>query len=104
MNRKDLEVVEGLQYQGENEAVTYSLTTTNWGSDPTGVTVTVEDLSNNEKNVTATVASGSTSVSGDVITLPEIASLTRGHRYRVRVAFTVSGNDLEAKAIVECEP
>jgi len=104
MNRRDLEVAEGIQYQGENEAVTYSLTTTPWGSTPTGVAVTVEDLSNNEKDVTATVATGSASVSGDAITLPEIANLTHGHTYRVRVAFTVSGNDLEAKAIVECEP
>ena len=104
MNRTDLEVVERLQYQGENEAVTRTITTTPWGSSPTGVSVTVEDLSNNEKDVTSSVTTGDPSVSGDVITLPELHSLTRGHLYRMRVAHTVSGNDLEAKVLIQCLP
>lgn len=104
MNRTDLEISEGLQYQGENEAAIYALTTTPWGSSPTNVSVTVEDLDNNEKDVTSSVTTGSASVNGDVITLPEINSLHRGHTYRVRVAFTTGENDLEVKALIECIP
>lgn len=104
MNRTDLEIAEGLIYQGENEAVTYTLTTTPYGSDPSGVSVTVEDLDNNEKDVTSSVTTGDPSEDGDVITLPEIHSLKRGHTYRVRVAFTTGGNDLTAKARIECIP
>lgn len=104
MKRTDLEIKEGLQWQGENEAVTYTVTTTPWGSSPSSPSVTVEDLNNNEKDVTSSVATGSASVAGDVITLPEISGLQRGHRYRVRVAFTTGGNDLEIKGEIECIP
>ena len=54
--------------------------------------VVVKDVSNALADVTSTVTSGSSSVSGDVITLPIIKSLTDGHKYRVEVKFTAGGN------------
>ena len=88
MHKEDREVVEGTQYQGVDEQVIYTLTTTNWGSSPSSVTVVVKDTSNYDTDVTSTVASGSATVSGDVITLPTIQSLTRNRIYRVEVKFT----------------
>ena len=79
--------------QGVDEQIAYSVTTTAWGSTPTSVGVVVKNSAGTD--VTSTVASGSASVTGDIITLPVIKSLTAGEVYRVEVKFTVSGNILE---------
>ena len=81
--------------QGADEEIVYTLTTTPWGSTPIGETVKAYDTSDNS-DVTATVFSGSTSVSGDVITLPILKSLTAGEIYRIEIQFTAGGNVFEA--------
>jgi len=81
------EVAEGVQVQGVDEAVTYSITTTNWASSPSGASVTVTDVDAGT-DVTADVASGSISIAGDIITLPEISGLTADTLYRVDVQFS----------------
>ncbi len=82
------EVAEGVQTQGADEKITYSITTTNWASSPTSPSMVVKRLSDGT-DVTSTVASsGSVSVVGDVITLKPISGLTAGERYRVEVKFT----------------
>lgn len=103
------EIKEGLQYQGADESLVYTLTTTPWGSSPVSPTVVVWSLKPNgadndrDADVTSTVMSGSPSVNGDVITLPPLASLTAGKKYRVEIKFTCSGNTFEAYAIVKAE-
>lgn len=96
------EVKESPTTQGENESITYTLTTTPWGSNPTGVSVTVYDITDGDyEDVTATVMpTNSPSVAGDVITLSPLEGLTDGHLYRVEVAFTCGANDFEAYGIV----
>jgi len=101
MNVQDRRIKESPLYQGEDEEVTYSLTTTPWGSSPTNVAVTVKD--EDDIDVTATVTSGSASVSGDVITLPTIHSLTAGEDYRVEISFTVSGNVMETWVVIKAQ-
>ena len=81
------EVVEGIQIQGEDEAVTYSVTTTTWASSPSGATVAVKDVDAGT-DVTEDVTAGSVSIAGDIITLPEISGLTAKTLYRVEVQFT----------------
>ena len=83
------EVVEGPQLQGADEKITYQITTTNWASSPSNVSMKVFDEAGTD--VTATVASGSIQVNGDVITLQAISSLTAGIRYTVEVQFTAGG-------------
>jgi hypothetical protein len=84
MNAKIHEVVEGIQYQGVDEEITYDIDTANW------------DVANNYADVTATVMpAGSPSVSSDTITLPELKSLTMDKHYRIEVKFTISGNIME---------
>lgn len=94
-------IIESPLYQGEDEQIVYSLTTTPWGSSPTGVSVVVKDADGTD--VTSSVTSGSATVSGDVITLPTIKSLTAGEEYRLEVKFTTGGDVMEAWAIIEAQ-
>lgn len=100
------EVKEGPQKQGVDEQIYYLLTTTPWGSSPGAVSVAAYDYSQATDaytDVTATVLSGAASVSGDVITLPVLKSLTEDHLYRVEIKFTCSGNVFEAYVWVQAE-
>ncbi|MFQ5435377.1 MAG: hypothetical protein ACE5FD_10920 [Anaerolineae bacterium] len=98
------EVTEGLQYQGEDEKIAYTISTTPWGSSPTSISAVVKDVSNAATDVTGTVMpTGSPSAAGDVITLPLLQALTAAHLYRVEVKFTCSGNTFEAWFYVQGE-
>ena len=98
------EVVEGTQYQGTDEQVYYKITTTPWGSTPTATGASAFSYSDSAwTNVSSTVLSGSTSVSGDIITLPKMYTLTEGTLYRVEVTFTTSSNVYEAYFFVQAE-
>ena len=96
-----LEVVEGLQYQGHNESLAYSITTTPWCSQPSGVTVKAY-LDRTDEDVTATFMTGSAIVAGDLITLPNLRSLTKGELYRIEVNFTDGDNDWSCYFMVKC--
>jgi len=97
------EVVEGRQYQGEDEQIIYSITTTNWASDPASVSVAVKDNTAADVDVTASVTSGTTVTNGDLITLLTITGLTAGHLYRVEVKFTAESSVFECYFIIEAE-
>lgn len=85
-------VNEGAQEQQYREALSYGLTTTPWGSSPTSISMIVTDITDdfNRQVVTGTVTTGSPSAAGDVITLPKLGPLTRGHQYMAEVLFTTS--------------
>ena len=90
------EVIQSPLYQGVDEQIYYSITTTPWGSTPTSIAVVAYDEAD-ESNVSATVLSGSASATGDVITLPIVKALTVLHNYRIEVKFTTSAvNIVEA--------
>ena len=99
------EIKEGVQEQGAEEEITYTLTVpTTWGT-PTG-TPTVKGYSYASgvyTDVTTTIfPAGSATVDGQVITLPECKSMTEGVRYRVEVKFSTSeGGVLEAYAWID---
>jgi hypothetical protein len=96
------DITQGRQSQGADEQIIYSLTTTAWGSTPTNVTVKAYDLTNASADVTATVLSGAASVTGDVITLPTLKSLTAGRIYQIEVLFTAGGSIFELPFVVVC--
>lgn len=81
--------------QGADEEIPYQLTTTNWGSSPSSVSVTAYDMSDSFAVVTDDILDGDPSISDDVITLPIVKSLTRGHKYRIEIMFTTGGIILE---------
>lgn len=99
-------IVESPIAQGANEIITYQLTTTPWGSNPTGVEVTVYDITDAKavadwEDVTATVMPTNTpGVAGDVITLSPLKLLTNGHLYRVEIQFTCGANTFETFCLV----
>jgi len=89
-------VKEGKQTQGVDESIVYSLDVSGQGGSPSSPSVVVKDTSNNNTDVTATVMpAGSASASGDIITLPPLTALTRGHNYRIEVQFVSGSNTLE---------
>lgn len=91
--------------QGIDEEIAYQLTTTNWGSSPSSVSVKVYDIAGGGyTDVTSTVMpTNSPSVNGDVITLSALKLLTYGKTYRVEVKFTCSGNVFEAYCEIQAE-
>jgi hypothetical protein len=99
MNAEVREIEQGLQYQGEDESVVYTLTTTSWGNDPGSPSAKIFTyIGGTYTDVTSTIMTGSASASGNVITLPAIASLVDGTMYRVEVQFILSGSTFEAYA------
>ena len=96
-----LEVAEGLQYQSTDERLAYSITTTNWVSDPTSPVVVVYDETDNS-DVTSTVYPGSTTAANDVITLSLLRDLAEDHMYRIEVKFTVGSSIYECFFRVKC--
>lgn len=98
------EVKEGLQKQSAQESIAYIVTTTPWGSSPSGVTVTAYDVTGEERvDVSSTVLSGAASTSDDVITCPVLTALTSGSLYRVEVLFTADSNTWVCYFLVEAE-
>jgi hypothetical protein len=99
------EVAEGVMPQGADETVTYTITTTNWGSSPTSPSMVVKRDSDGTV-VTSTIApTGSISTSGDVLTLIPLTAMTAGERYRIEVKFTITGAGapFECFFYVDCE-
>lgn len=94
----------GTYYQGNDEQIIYSITTTSWGSTPTSVSYKVYDVTGGDRSdVTSTTMTGSATVVGDIITLPALKSLTASKTYRVEVTFTSGGNVFEPYFIVNSE-
>ena len=98
-------IQEGVQIQGVDESILYTVTTTNWTNNPVNPVVVVYDTTDETSwvDVTATVTVGSPSVDGDVITLPAIEGLTAGVTYRVEVKFEAGGNVFETYFWIKAE-
>jgi hypothetical protein len=95
-------VVEGRQTQGEDEKITYTITTTNWVSSPTSPAIVVKNRVGTD--VSSTVTSGSISAAGDVITLKAIDKLVPEESYKVEVQFSAgSGTPWECYFWIDCE-
>jgi hypothetical protein len=100
---KTREVKESPIYQGSDEIIAYTLTTTPWGSSPSSPTVVIKSLPD-LSDTSVTNLNGAPSVLGDVITTPAVKSLTAGTRYRLEIKFTISGNVFETYCIIIAEP
>ena len=82
--------------QGQDEKLTYTLTVTPWGSDPSGVVVTAYDVTWGEYvDVSDKVLNGMPAAAGDVVTLPSVENLTAGHNYRIEILWLSGGNTFE---------
>ena len=85
---------------GVDERPIFTLTSTNWGSSPTSVTLaafTWAEATDTYTVATTTICpTGSVSVSGNVITLPVFVPPVEGTKVRVEIKFTVSSSVVEA--------
>ena len=97
----DREVVEGKQFQGEDESIAYTLDVGAVGSSPSSVAVVVKDVTAGTVVTSTVMPTGSPSVAGDVITLPALKLLTAGRLYRVEVKYTIANNILESYFYVQ---
>ena len=98
MEPNDREMIESPIYQGADEYITRTVTTTPWGSAPTAVSVVMKDSGGTD--VSGTTLTGVPAGAGDEITLPALHSLTAGMEYRLEVKFTSGGNIYECWARV----
>lgn len=103
------EIREGLQEQGVQEEITYTLTTTAWGAgtpssvDVKGYSVT-EGNTESYADVTSTIFPvNSPTPSSGLITLSPAKSMTENVLYRIEIKFTLSGNIFEAYAYIRCK-
>lgn len=95
------EVLEGVQTQGANEAIAYTLSCSPAASSV--VAVTVFDLTRTPTDVTATMMpSGSATISGATITLPLLQNLLEGRLYQVAVRYSDGANVVEPYFRVLC--
>jgi len=96
------ETIEGEQYQGKDETITYTLTVS---PAPTSIVgVYVFDRTALDTDIKAThMPSGSASFTGNVITLPPLTALVMGHRYRVEVRYSDGVNVLEPYINFTCD-
>lgn len=82
-------------YQGIYELITYELLVTPWGSSPSSPSLKIlerDQTSGSWTDWTATIAPGSCSVNGDVITFPTVGYGKEGHTYTFLPAFVVNSN------------
>lgn len=112
MDANTRRIKEGKQFQGADERIAYTLTTTPWGSSPASLVVKLWDVTTDPDmqaaaywtDVSTTKLSGSASAIGDVITTPLVIGLVAGNLYRCEVQFVCSGNTFEAWALIEAQP
>jgi len=97
-----LDVVESTLYQSADEALAYSITTTNWASSPTSPAVVAVDETTGEDVTTTVFPVNSPSVAADTIKLSLLKNLVEEHRYRIEVKFTVDANVWECRFFVKC--
>ena len=92
--------------QGEDEALTYTVDFSQWGTGFTTPSAKIYSLNESTKaltEVTDTNMSGSATVDADVVTLPNIFGLTDGVRYRVEVQAVLASDTYEAYFWIEAE-
>jgi len=97
-----LEVLEGIQIQSADEEIVYSVTTTNWGSDPSSVSVVAYEEGNPEPVTDTVFPVNSPVIVEDTIMLSPLKALTAGKAYRIEVKFTAGSNIYECYFRVHC--
>lgn len=96
MNYFSRRIKESPIYQGVDERLIYTLTTTPWGGGSTTPAYVIKDSTGTV--VTATYVTGSPSGSGDIITAGVTHSLTAGAQYRMEWKWVNGSNTYEAWA------
>lgn len=99
------QVKESPLTQGTYERIAYTVDTSPWGGYSSAGTTAIWDITNKDQytDMSATMLSGSTTATGNVITTPLVISLVPGNRYRLEVSWVYNGNTLETYALINAE-
>lgn len=97
------EVIEGIQYQGADESISYTVDVSAVGSSPGSPVVVVKNATAGTVDTATVMPANAPSVTGDVITLSPLRALTAGVLYRVEVKYEIDGNVLESYFYVQAE-
>ena len=95
MAKNDREVLDGLQLQGANESIAYSIDTEPWGGTPSSPVHDIFDEEDLTTSLKSTLMSGSPTVSSHNVVLPALSGITDGVIYKVIVRFVSGGQTLE---------
>jgi len=97
------EVVEGLQEQSADEEIPYQIDVSNWGSTPTSPSVKAYVVDSGLEVTSTVYPTNSPTVSGNVITLSVLKSLSLGVTYRIEVQFNIGSTIFECYFRVYCD-
>lgn len=98
----DREVIEGVQYQGEDEAIAYALDVSAIGT-PSSPSVVVKDVAADSVVTSTVMPVNNPTADGSAISLSPLRNLTDGRLYRIEVKYTVGGNVLESYFYVQAQ-
>jgi hypothetical protein len=102
MMNSDREVIEGKQFQGEDEIIAYTVDVAAIGV-PTSPAVVVKDVAAGSVVTSTVMPLNVPTVEGSVITLSPLRALTAGRLYRVEVKYVVEANTLESYFYVQAQ-
>lgn len=98
------EVLEGVQYQGVDEEIVYTLDVLAISdTQPHSVYVVVKNITNGTSATADVMPVNAPTVSGSVITLSPLTTLALGTLYRVEVRYIMDGNALESYFYVQTQ-
>jgi hypothetical protein len=106
MMNSDREVIEGRQFQGEDEIIAYTLDVGAIAQAigvPTSPVVVVKDVAAGSVVTSTVMPLNVPTVDGSVITLSPLRALTAGRLYRVEVKYVVEANTLESYFYVQAQ-
>ena len=88
------EVINGIQYQGIDESVFYTVDTAPWGGSPSALGHEITDEEDYTASLKSTMMTGTPSAVGDIITCPALSLVEEDKIYRIYVKFTIGGSAL----------
>lgn len=94
------DVIEGLQSQGANEEIQYSITPV--PVPVSVVSVTVRDLTTDTVVTPTVMPAGSAVISSGAIVLPILKALTAGHLYEIAIIYSDGTSKIEPLIRVLC--
>lgn len=98
------EVLEGVQYQGVDEEIVYTLDVLAIGdTQPHTVLAVVKNITEGTNDTDNVMPVNAPTVSGSIITLSPLTSLALGTLYRVEVRYIMDGNALESYFYVQVQ-
>lgn len=93
----------GSVIQGVDEKIPYGLVVTDWGKNPTNISVAAFQVSDGSTKTSTLFPTNTPSAAGNLIRLSLCEGVLAGIQYRVEIKFDVGGGTYEAYFLVTGE-